>query len=163
MPHHVHRPLPHSLMPGTSSEQQPILYYIIYKDLFTCCPYLTCHLLAPAIIPYAPPCLSSTPTHTYLPPATCHPRPSFPLPPRRAPCPCPPQAAGLALPLSDLDIVLTNVEPGIEVTRPGEGLPPAARTRATKLLRRLAKQLQKLGLLQGKAQVITARVGQGHG
>ncbi len=80
-----------------------------------------------------------------------------PFPPSRPP-PQPAQAAGLALPGSDLDLVVLGVTPNM--ARAAEGLSGAARSEAAYLLEALARRMGAQGLTRSH-KVIRAKVGAG--
>ncbi|GAB4814301.1 hypothetical protein N2152v2_001347 [Parachlorella kessleri] len=66
------------------------------------------------------------------------------------------QATGLALPGSDLDIVILNVGPHLQ--RAGSGFSQAQRKQLGELLEDLLDGLLGAGLIRGRAQIIEARV-----
>jgi hypothetical protein len=70
------------------------------------------------------------------------------------------QAAGLALPGSDLDVVVLGV--AADLANPAEGYSWREREHLVKLLRQLLTRLQAAGML-AKAEVIMAKVGRGAG
>lgn len=72
------------------------------------------------------------------------------------PPPLPLQAAGLALPGSDLDVVVLGV--AADLANPAEGYSWREREHLVKLLRQLLTRLQAAGML-AKAEVIMAKVG----